>query len=147
MTRHLGEATDYQELVDLLRAWVHELGTTFEAIDDRAGLTTRHVSKLLAPVPLKGIGRASLGPLLGALGLKLIVAVDEAAFALNERLLDRRKVPHAHGGMLTVRAQNRVFNHNTKWARAMTFQRLMCVPPKRRSEIARQAARARWGRR
>ena len=48
-------------------------------IDEVGGLPARHAGKLLSPNPVKSLGRSSLGPLLGTLGVKLIVAVDEAA--------------------------------------------------------------------
>jgi len=40
-----------------------------ECVDDVAGLPSRCVSKLFAPIPLKSVGRISLGLLLTTLGL------------------------------------------------------------------------------
>jgi hypothetical protein len=47
------------------------------ALDEAAGLTEGHASKLLASSQIKGLNRTSLGCLLGALGLVLIVATDD----------------------------------------------------------------------
>jgi hypothetical protein len=71
---------DYGQLLDALRARVAELSTPMEVVDDVAGLPQRYTSKLLAPCPVKGIGAISMGPLLGALGLRLIVEIDREAF-------------------------------------------------------------------
>jgi hypothetical protein len=78
--RIIGEvtsATGYPGLIATLRARVNDLGTTFECLDDVAGLPARYTAKLLAQRPIKSLGRSSSGAILGALGLKLIVAVDE----------------------------------------------------------------------
>ena len=68
-------------LREACRKRVAELGTTFESVDHVAGLPTRYVSKLLSPSGMKSPGLTSLGPLLGALGLRLLVVVDEEAMA------------------------------------------------------------------
>jgi hypothetical protein len=47
-----------------------------ECLDDVSGLPAFYVAKLLGPKRLKHIGMISLGPLLGALGLKLLVIED-----------------------------------------------------------------------
>jgi len=49
-------------------------------------LPLRYCSKLFSPLPVKHIGSASLGPLLGALGLRLVVEIDHEQF---ERMKSR----------------------------------------------------------
>jgi len=81
---------DYQQLLDALRFRQNQLNISRETIDEVAGLPQRYTSKLLAPFPIKGVGRISLGPLLGALGLKLLVVEDiEALDRVRSRLAQR----------------------------------------------------------
>jgi hypothetical protein len=94
--RVIGEvngANGYSGLVAVLRSWVCQLDTSYEAIDEVAGWQGRYVSKLLAPSALKALGRTSMGAVLGALGLKLIVAVDESALAKVRHRLSQSRWP------------------------------------------------------
>jgi hypothetical protein len=146
--RILATIRDYQQLVLALRDWVAKLGTTGESIDALAGLPDRYVSKLLAPVPLKGIGRHSLGPLLGALGLKLILAVDTEQLALIGHRLDpakkRRWVDDAREGM-RARKQPPGMIVSPAMGRVLNARWQLLMSPKRKREMGRNAARARWG--
>ena len=58
---------------------VRELDVTLETIDSVAGFHSNYSGKLLAPVPMRTLGRLSLGALLQTLGLALIVVEDKAA--------------------------------------------------------------------
>ena len=157
------EVRDYAQLVRAIRTWIAELGTAGETIDDVAGLPLRYTMKLLAPVPVKGIGRTSLGPLLGALGLKLVVAVDHEVLArIRHRLVER----HASSSMLLAVGKPRnkhfsVFRGDPDLALALRQRQLLGQSPRRRRRIARDAkysqspeersenariaAKARWG--
>jgi hypothetical protein len=66
--RQLATVRDYAQLHTALRLRADELKTTREAIDDLAGLQNGYAAKLLAPVPIKSLGRESLGPMLAVLG-------------------------------------------------------------------------------
>src|SRR5262245_36425277 len=89
--RILGEARDYRELIEVLRARVTELDTTMESVDDLAGLPTRYCSKLLAPAAIKGLGKVSMGAILGALCTKLLLVEDSEALArIGHRLTPRK---------------------------------------------------------
>src|SRR5262245_29579627 len=103
--RLLAEVRDYAQLVQALRARIDELGVAGETIDDVAGLPTRYTTKLLAPIPIKSLGRVSLGPLLGALGLKLIVAEDAEALARIRHRLTPRK--NTNGRLPATRTRRR----------------------------------------
>lgn len=145
--RIIGEARDYSQLLDALRKWIAELETTMETIDEVAGLPTRYVSKLLAPVPIKGIGRTSLGPILGALGLKLVVAVDQETLEkICHRLTKRRQAAHASNGMRPMKNRKRkgYFISGPEISAVLNARRSLLVPPEQRSESARIAARERW---
>src|SRR5437899_2919751 len=69
----IATACSYPELLDGLRARAASLKISREMVDQIAGLTAEHASKLLAPVPLRRLGLTSLGLILGAwvAGLRL----------------------------------------------------------------------------
>jgi hypothetical protein len=68
----------YDELVAAVRERVDELGMVREEMDRLAGLPDRYTAKILGPRQVKGFGRASLGPILGAIGCRLILVEDIA---------------------------------------------------------------------
>jgi hypothetical protein len=152
---HLSDAPiaivrSYDELLMALRARVAALHTPMEVIDYVAGLPLRYSSKLLSPCPVKGLGRTSLGPLLGALGLKLAVMVDEESFRkIAHRLTKRRyNVPMRPPPMRPPKKASgkglRDWSGNSQWAAIMNARRMLIVSPRMRSENARKAALARW---
>ena len=55
-------------LVEGFRKACDARNTTYEATSELAGLPTRYVNKILAPVPVRNIGPKSLGPALGRAG-------------------------------------------------------------------------------
>lgn len=75
---------NYSDLVDALRARADELGATRQQIDASSGLPDGYSSKLLGPSKIRSMGVISLGPILGALGIKLIAVADDDAL---QRLL------------------------------------------------------------
>jgi hypothetical protein len=74
--RVLATVTDYDEMIDALRARMAELGVTNETIGAIAGLAGGYVGKLLAPSRIKKLGVMSFGVMLQSLGLKLLVVED-----------------------------------------------------------------------
>jgi hypothetical protein len=90
------EVTTYQQLIDALIARRAELQITLAELDTWAGLSDRHCSKLMSSKPTKFLGPISLSCLLAALGLKLVVSVDEAAAARIERRLMKRRPGPVH---------------------------------------------------
>ena len=87
----LGLARDYYELHELLRARVAELGIKLDSVDDAGMLPDGQASKLLALVPRKSVlGALTLGSILQALGLALVVVADPKAVAYAERKWERR---------------------------------------------------------
>lgn len=142
----LVEVRDYQELIAALRARVVELGTAGETIDHVAGLPLRYTMKLLAPIPVKALGPTSMGPLLGALGLKLVVMED--AEVLEK--IRRRLVPTKNAGVAMLASKRRKprsfspLRGNPDLARVMQSRWVLSRSPKQRSALARRAARARW---
>jgi hypothetical protein len=89
MAEPLAICSDYESLVLALRRRIVELGTHMEAVGEVAGLPARYTAKVLRPNAWHGsgnLGPTSLGPLLGALGLKLAVLPDDEALA---KVIDR----------------------------------------------------------
>jgi hypothetical protein len=67
-----------------------ELNITFETLDCVGGLSPRYAQKLLGSTPTKRLGEVSLGCVLGALGLRLIVVEDPEQLArVKDRLTPR----------------------------------------------------------
>jgi hypothetical protein len=86
----LAIVTDYLGLVAALRRRIVELGTGMESVDAVAGLPARYTSKLLSRNNKTSLGQTSMGPILGALGLKLAVLPDDEALArIRHRLPPR----------------------------------------------------------
>ncbi len=139
----------YAGLMAALLARMLELDTTCESVDEVAGLPDRYVSKLFAPVPIKGIGRKSLGPLLRALGIKLILVEDSGIMGRVREELSRRETVnrnyYAGRKVQATRPRKRnTFPSGPDFARVMRARQLLTQTPKQRSAIARKAAKARW---
>ena len=86
------EVSDYDQLIAALRARRDELEVTFEVVDATSGLQSGYSAKIMCNPPIKGLGSVSLGPLLGTLGLRLLVIPDEEALARVRAQLTPRNV-------------------------------------------------------
>lgn len=140
--RIIATVRDYDGLVAALRARVAELNIAGETVDRIAGLPDRYTSKLFAPIPIKGMGRVSLGPMLGALGLKIIVVEDAEAMAKVAARLQRKEEQYASTGM---RPQERHVNKgDSQWSKILNCRRSLMLTPRQRSKLAKRAAAARW---
>lgn len=89
-------AGGYSALLEALRLACDLRQASYEAISEVAGLAPRYVNKLLAPAPIRNIGPNSLGPLLGALGVKLVVIEDTNLTHFTARLPRRKPGPTRH---------------------------------------------------
>jgi hypothetical protein len=88
------EIRSWNELQVALRQRAETLDVSRELLDDLTGLQSGYCAKLLSPKPVRRIGRVSLGALLGALGLKLILAEDrEQMEKIKTRLVRRERSP------------------------------------------------------
>jgi hypothetical protein len=95
MSDTIAEVRSWNDLHAALRARAESLNVSRLVLDELSGLQSGYASKLLAPVPMRHFGRVSLGAMLGALGLKLVVQEDKEALArIAGRLVRReRNVP------------------------------------------------------
>jgi len=155
--------TGYAGMIEAFRARAHErrIAITGADVAKVAGLADYYVAKLLARNPVKRIGAIALGPLLGVLGLKLIVAEDldavarfgsqikQASAACQHTdevkvILSRRHLRKA--GALGGRKSrsNMSPTQARRLARIGAVARAKALSPERRSDIARKAVKARW---
>jgi hypothetical protein len=79
------------DLIEAIRARRDELGITHETIDAIAGLPSGYCSKLLAPEPMKRLGKISIPAMLGALGVALVLVEDTAQIGLVSPRWTKRK--------------------------------------------------------
>lgn len=77
----LGTAIDYDTLQAVMRRVADERGISRESLDELAGCPKGYAGKVLAAAPMKRLGPLTFGPLLQALGLKLLVVDDAEALA------------------------------------------------------------------
>jgi hypothetical protein len=135
----LAEIRDYRELITALRQQVIGLNVRWETVGEIAGLPDRYLAKLLAPVPMRGIGRTSLGPLLGTIGCKLVLMRDgDLPARIREAQRNASYKMRASGKSKRVR-----FFSEPGVASWAAKRRLLLLSPRRRRVIAKIAARAR----
>jgi hypothetical protein len=136
MTSETPVIQDYAGFVDALVARRKALGFPQLETDERAGLQSGYVGKVeawLAEKHGRGLGPMSLELLLGALGVGIILVETNSKPEPVRRRYPKRKDdrPEHERIPLFVRLARR---------------RAKKLSPERRSEIARQAALARWRR-
>ena len=85
--------TNYTGLLDAVRARMAELELTYEILDHLSGVQVGYSSKILGPRPVKAFGPVSLGAIMGASALRIVVEPDEAAAARMRHRWVRRRVP------------------------------------------------------
>jgi hypothetical protein len=90
MPEPLAKIADYVELVNALRERAAALNLSFEKLDGLAGLHDGYSAHLLTPHPqlsMRTLGKLSLGCVLGALGVELIMIENpHAMIKLSDRL-------------------------------------------------------------
>lgn len=143
--RQLAVVRSYDELIAALSARAIELQITRKQLAEVAGIADGSATSMLAPGGVKSFGRVTLGPVLGALGLQLVVQEDEDAL---------KRIKNRAGSAKTSYMLNGVKNASVilKFSRRHMFElgkksgemRRKSIPKRTRSRIARQAAKARW---
>ena len=84
--RVIAELSNYDELIGGLRLRAAELNLSGADADRLSGLPERYAQKLLGPNQIRRLGAISLGPFLGALGVRGWLVEDKTAV---ERLKTR----------------------------------------------------------
>lgn len=134
-----GVATDYETMIELVRYRLEELETTHESVDAVSGLHGGYTGKLMAPIPIKSMGKVSMGPVLQTLGLALIVVRDDEAFARIKDRLAKRERPR------NVRSEARTkptWLFTRKVSQNMQVLRNKKLTPRQRKMIAKRAGKA-----
>jgi hypothetical protein len=142
--RTVATFSEYNELLDGLRARVAELNVAGHTIDHVGGLPVGFTQKVLGPRQVRRIGMLSLGAIFGALGLKGQLVEDPEAFArvagrLNPRKMRTCAVQARIEFSLTRRFYRKIGRIGGRLSRSK-------MSKKRASELGRRAAMARWGR-
>lgn len=134
--RQIAVVRSYHDLRKAICARCDEIRMTREQLDFDAGLTNGHSGKLLSPRAIKKFGNVSLGRVLAATGLVLILAEDD------------EMRPHASITASitasTPRPQHWRMAKGQAWARMMAARRALKLTASERTAIARKAAQTRW---
>jgi hypothetical protein len=138
----VAEFVEYPDFVQAVRDRVADLGIHGTRFDGLAGWAEGYLSKLTAQRPVRRIGMTSMGPLLSAMGVKLVMIEDPAGTARLRRLPPRnssyvRTMPAAASILFTARMLKRIRRLGGK-------ARMARLTAKERSALARKAALARW---
>jgi hypothetical protein len=110
-----------------------------------SGLPVAYVAKLLQPRPAKRLGAISLGPLLGVLGLRLLVCADPIALARFGSKLEKRREAFVHSEAVHQVVFSRRFLKKIGALGGKNSRANMTAQQARR--LARKAAAARWSKR
>lgn len=155
MSRVIGEARDYEELIALLRVRWKELEITSDSLDVLAGWPdNRYAVKLLGPDPMKGLGRKTAGPIWGALAVKIVVMVDDNMVERMRRLMayhgeTKRERPFPSmqaGGLHDLVVIKKTRLSMVEMAVSGGKARWKGIPKTVRRKLNRAAARTRWRR-
>jgi len=95
--RIFGEVTDYDHLINVLKVVIAVRGIGVQSFDAAqvAGLAQGHLAKLMSPRTSKRhFTPLTLGPVLGLLGVKLMVVEDHEAWRRVSHRLEKRSESH-----------------------------------------------------
>ena len=139
--RTLAVVREYDELIAAVRARMEELEMTFDILDHRSGVQVGYSAKVLGPTPSKRFGPVSLGCILGALRMKMVLVDDPAAVQNHRRKHEKRRMA------AIVRPMVRIpWLLTSDRARELNEIRWRKVPAEERRRIAIEMNRVRWGR-
>jgi hypothetical protein len=86
------EAKDYSQFHAACRARAEQLQVSRLTFDEVSGTAAGFWGKFLGPRQIRRVGFVSLGPVLAALGLKIVLVEDKEAFEkVKSRLVKRRE--------------------------------------------------------
>jgi hypothetical protein len=88
------------DIARVFRDRVREIGITYEALDDIAGLTRGYSAKCLSEPPQKGMGSRAMVLIAGALGIGFVLIVDhEQTVRVKDRWTKRRRMPNGKSAL------------------------------------------------
>jgi hypothetical protein len=141
--RIIAEFADYNGLLAAIRSRVDELQINGERFDEYAGLPRGYLSKLVGANPIRSIGRTSMGPVLGALGLRCILVEDPIATARLKSRLQPRNNSFVRPSRTLQTVTDRQWQRIRKLGSEARWKK---IPKAQRRRIMRQLAIARWAR-
>jgi hypothetical protein len=151
VARTLAEITHSDGYTGLLaalqaRAAERKIGLSGAAAAQVAGLPVGYLQKILSPIPksrknVRRLGVASLGPTLGALGVKLLVVEDLEAVARFSERIPPRQEKAVRNAVVQVHLSRRFLSKigAVGGANSRKF-----VGKRKARAMARRAAAARW---
>jgi hypothetical protein len=143
----LGECRDYDDLRAALRARCEALNISRLELDRISGIANGYSSCVLSDTARKHIGAQTIGPLLAALGLKLLVVEDPDMVAKYTVRAEPRFGSMAH---TNTRQLGRTTMHRAKIALLTEFgrrgghARFAKLSDAERTELGRRGAAKRW---
>lgn len=131
---------DYEALHEGIIDRVEDLNVSRITLDEEGGFQPGYASKLLCNPPMKNLGPKTLGGMLKATGMALVLVVDDERFAATKAQMSKRKrtVP-AIGGR-----QRPTWLFTREKSQQMQVLRNKKLTPHQRKKIARKAAKTRW---
>jgi hypothetical protein len=132
--------TDYEALREGFIDRAEDLNVSRLSLDEAGGFTGGHSAKILCTPPIKEIGKVSLGKLLKATGMALVLVIDDERFAPVKAKMSVRKKT-----VRTVVRIKRVKGYFTKENAGEIRKRGWAdVPADVRKKMMRKVAKARW---
>jgi hypothetical protein len=142
--RALAEFSDYEGMVEAIRARVRELEIAGEAFDDYAGLPTGYLSKLIGIKPVRRISHVSMGPLFDALGVYCVmIEKPEGTERIKKRLRPRNQ-SFVRSGLRIVLTSRLLKRNGRKGGQARWQAIEKKLTPAQRSRVMRVLAQRRW---
>jgi hypothetical protein len=138
----LGEFNSIESLQKLLRLRIEQMQISRLDLDQLSGLPSGYCSKLFSEKAVKKLGRLSLPLILGALNVKLIAVVDEAAAAEARITMRTRKA-----SAVRVQAVHQIVHTRRslqKWGRLGGAASRSRMSAREASRLGKLAANARW---
>ncbi len=134
---------DYDGLIAAMRVRAQERKLALSADENAAiaGLPDKYLPKLIGANPVRRLGMASLGAVLGVLGAKLVMVADEEAELKFAKRLKRHNPNLVRSGTEAQLAERHAARMGRKGGRA----RWAGTTPEERSEVARKLNKLRWG--
>jgi hypothetical protein len=144
----VGGFSDYDGLVEALRARVADVGLSYRILEELAGMPEGGVAKYLADVRVRRLSIESLLQITEAIGVRAIFVTDETLLRKMRPLYEKRDDTRVHArrraplGPITLRrVMSPVAAEMGKRGAASRNARL---GPELRRKLAQAAARARW---
>jgi hypothetical protein len=140
----IAEFTDYRGLEAALRACQARRDISLETLDEIVGAPRGYFSKVLAPQSQRGLTLGSLGWALGGLGIKCLVVDDPDTLPLVQNRMKKRDKKSVRNGVVHNPLTRQFMR---KIRRKGLANRWAHLSKRKRRELARNAALARWKKR